>query len=236
MRSKIFPDKPQRVKTTAEKWLTVVPQGRNEYRLFEEGAYAGRILFDASDFWIYDGDYLRVAEQEDIAAFISNYHAQMHQLMSTLEKRISVQRTNSNDADFRLLTAELDQDLRERNGDVMDLYDEHNVIQHTDNVVLGYIDGEIAGCGCFKEAFNDAAEIKRMYVRKGFRGNGLSSTMLQELEQMAIEQGYTYTILETGNKQVEAQGLYHRAGYSIMPNYGPYADLPDSICFKKRLS
>ncbi|MDB4919376.1 MAG: hypothetical protein JWQ54_1359 [Mucilaginibacter sp.] len=47
------------------------------YRLFtaydEKPDYMGRILFDVQGFWIYDGDILIVAEQEQVAKFIINY-------------------------------------------------------------------------------------------------------------------------------------------------------------------
>jgi len=38
-----------------------------------EPDYMGRILFDAQGFWIYDGDILPIAEQEQVAKFIINY-------------------------------------------------------------------------------------------------------------------------------------------------------------------
>jgi hypothetical protein len=33
----------------------------------------GRILFDAEGYWIYDGNVLAIAEQEQVAKFIINY-------------------------------------------------------------------------------------------------------------------------------------------------------------------
>lgn len=33
----------------------------------------GRILFDAQGYWVYDGNLLTVAEQEQVARFIINY-------------------------------------------------------------------------------------------------------------------------------------------------------------------
>ncbi|MDP9047523.1 MAG: hypothetical protein M3N14_05255 [Bacteroidota bacterium] len=33
----------------------------------------GRVLFDAEGYWIYDGDILTIAEQEQVARFIMNY-------------------------------------------------------------------------------------------------------------------------------------------------------------------
>jgi hypothetical protein len=47
------------------------------YQLFtaydERPDYMGRILFDPQDFWIYDGNMLCIAEQEQVAKFIINY-------------------------------------------------------------------------------------------------------------------------------------------------------------------
>jgi GNAT superfamily N-acetyltransferase len=232
-------EKAETVKINTEKWIQVVPNNQREYKLYDamtDGLYLGRILFDAKNNWIYDGERLSIPEQEELAGFITNYSKEMNDLLSSInENTVKITRTDSNNADFRLLVNELDIDLRERNGAIMDTYDQHNIIEYTGFVVLGYYNGQLAGCGCFKEAFNDAAELKRMFVRKQFRGKGVSAAILKELEDMAIEVGYTYMILETGTKQTEALGLYQKSGYSKMPNYGPYVDLPDSICFKKRL-
>jgi hypothetical protein len=43
----------------------------NLYTAFEE-AYLGRILFDDRGYWIYDGNELTVAEQEQIGKFIQH--------------------------------------------------------------------------------------------------------------------------------------------------------------------
>ncbi|MDB5030631.1 hypothetical protein [Mucilaginibacter sp.] len=39
----------------------------------EKPDYLGRILFDAQGYWIYDGNTLAIAEQEQLAKFIINY-------------------------------------------------------------------------------------------------------------------------------------------------------------------
>lgn len=39
----------------------------------QEPDYFGRILFDAQGYWIYDGETLTIAEQEQVAKFIMNY-------------------------------------------------------------------------------------------------------------------------------------------------------------------
>jgi putative acetyltransferase len=124
-------------------------------------------------------------------------------------------RTNSDNADFRELVALLDADL---------------AIRH---VVVAY-EGETAvGCGAFKEYERGAAEIKRMFVRENVRGRGIAKLILGELEAWAKESGYTECVLETGLKQPEAIALYRKGGYEIIPNYGQYAGVENSVCMKK---
>jgi hypothetical protein len=44
------------------------------YTAFEKDPdYMGRILFDKQGYWIYDGETLTIAEQEQVARFIINY-------------------------------------------------------------------------------------------------------------------------------------------------------------------
>lgn len=150
-------------------------------------------------------------------------------------KTVRLSRTTSTDPDFRILVNQLDADLRDRNGAMMDIYDQHNLIEKNDTVVIAYVDDEPAGCGCFKWYNAETVEVKRMFVRPDARGNGISKMVLNELETWARNLGYKYTVLETGEKQVEALSLYPKSGYEPIPKYGPYVDLPDSICFRKAL-
>lgn len=150
-------------------------------------------------------------------------------------QQITLQRTNSADPVFRMLITELDTDLRIRNGEIMNIYDQHNVIELIDTVVIASVNNEPAGCGCFKPFDGDSVEIKRMFVRPHLRGMGISRAILNALELWTQQLGFNYTVLETGNKQTEALSLYHKNGYLNIPKYGPYVDLPDSICLRKTL-
>lgn len=149
---------------------------------------------------------------------------------------IHLKRTTSANPDFRTLVNQLDHDLRIRNGAMMDTYDQFNIIENIDTVVIAYLDEAAVACGCFKSFDARSVEVKRMFVQPAARGKGISGHILQELESWARELGFTHTVLETGSKQVEALSLYPKAGYQPIPKYGPYVDLPDSICFQKELS
>jgi ribosomal protein S18 acetylase RimI-like enzyme len=56
------------------------------------------------------------------------------------------------------------------------------------------------------------------------------------LENRAREQGYTALILETNGLLVPAMKLYESLGYMVIPNYGPYKDMPESVCMGKDLT
>ena len=79
-------------------------------------------------------------------------------------------------------------------------------------------------------------EVKRMYTLPGYRGKGYASKILAELENWAAEMSYGKCVLETGKKQPEAIQLYTRNNYTIIPNYGQYAGIENSVCFEKILT
>ena len=91
------------------------------------------------------------------------------------------------------------------------------------------------GCASFKYYEDHVAEVKRVFVKKEFRGKGISIKLMDELEHKAKTNGYKKLILETGAPLVEARGLYVKMNYKIIENYGQYKDMPESICMEKML-
>lgn len=94
---------------------------------------------------------------------------------------------------------------------------------------------EAVACGAIKELDTKSMEVKRMFTLPEKRGKGLASAILRELETWSKELGYEKTVLETGKKQVEAVALYNKCGYKIIPNYGQYIGVENSVCFEKLL-
>ncbi len=145
-------------------------------------------------------------------------------------------RTDSEDQDFKNLVLLLDADLKIRDGEEHSFYAQFNKVDKIKNVVV-YYDNDIAiGCGAFKEFDNKTLEIKRMFVHPDYRAKGIGAIILKELETWAVEINYSESILETGKKQPEAIRLYEKSGYRIIPNYGQYENVENSICMKKNLS
>jgi putative acetyltransferase len=147
----------------------------------------------------------------------------------------SIIRTTSENTDFRTLVSLLDQDLAIRNGDTNAFYAQYNKIDAIRNVLVCYEDGKPIGCGAFKEYEPQAVEIKRMFVHPDFRGKRIGTSILRELEKWAAELNYSEAVLETGKTNPEAQSLYLKEGYTVIPNYGQYAGAENSVCMSKAI-
>lgn len=144
-------------------------------------------------------------------------------------------RTTSDHPDFGQLVAELDAYLRVLDGDDHEFYAQFNKSSLLKNVLIVYKNEFPVGIGAYKEYDSQTAEIKRMYTRPDYRGQGIAKTIITELELWAKEEGYSMAILETGHLQKDAIGLYQKLGYEITDNFGQYIGVENSVCMKKIL-
>ncbi len=102
------------------------------------------------------------------------------------------------------------------------------------------VDGAPLGCGGVA-FFDDFAEVKRMFVRKTARGEGVAQALLAHLEAETRAAGFTLLLrLETGVRQPAAVRLYESTGFRPCPSFEPYtsmapAAVKNSLFYEKRL-
>jgi DNA-binding MarR family transcriptional regulator len=87
-------------------------------------------------------------------------------------------------------------------------------------------DGCPVACGGVLDLGGGVAEIKRMWVHPDWRGAGLGSRLLRDLEQLAATLGHGVVRLDTNGTLSEAIEMYERAGYRRIERYNdnPYAE------------
>ena len=144
-------------------------------------------------------------------------------------------RTNSDNLDFQELVKALDFELKIRDGEDHAFYAALNKTDAIKHVIVMYDENKAVGCGSFKKYAPTIMEIKRMYVSEQARNKGIASMVLKNLELWCQELGIHKCILETGINQPEAIHLYKKNGYRIIPNYGQYAGVENSVCMEKKL-
>jgi putative acetyltransferase len=149
---------------------------------------------------------------------------------------INLLRTDSQNNDFIYLVRRLDAYLAEVDGEEHAFYNQHNKIDKLSHVVVAYEDDKPIGCGAIRDYAPGIIEVKRMYTLEGHRGKGVATKILHELEKWAIEMFCNKCVLETGKRQPDAVELYKKRGYTVIPSYGQYVNIENSICFQKELT
>ncbi|MCF2520575.1 GNAT family N-acetyltransferase [Dyadobacter sp. CY351] len=144
-------------------------------------------------------------------------------------------RTNSENPDFKKLTDQLDDELCAIYNTNKADYEDYNRITNLPTVLLTYENDTVVACGCFKIYNESTIEIKRMFVVPAFRGKGIASTMVRELEQWAIELGFQNAVLETGTGQPQAIAMYHKLGYTNAEKLGQNEEIGHSVFMVKPL-
>jgi GNAT superfamily N-acetyltransferase len=101
--------------------------------------------------------------------------------------------------------------------------------------LVAYVDGAPLGCGAVRRLDQATAELKRMFVAPGIRGQGVGRALLRALEDEARGLGARRLVLETGIRQRAALALYRKTGFAVIPAFGEYVDSPTSVCMGKDL-
>jgi GNAT superfamily N-acetyltransferase len=148
---------------------------------------------------------------------------------------LTLHRTDSSNADFQALVAQLDRYLTGQNGEADAFYSQFNTLDAIRHAVVAYVDGVPVGCGALKPFGPGVAEVKRMYVDPAHRGRGIAGRVLAELENWGRELSFSACVLETARGFADAVGLYTKHGYRPIPNYGPYVGVANSVCLRKEL-
>jgi putative acetyltransferase len=105
-------------------------------------------------------------------------------------------------------------------------------------LLLAWVDGQLAGCGalraCSEADYANACEMKRLYVRPGFRRCGLGRVLAEALLDEARRAGYSVMLLDTLDDMEAARELYERLGFVEIPPYY-YNPIPGAHYLKAEL-
>jgi putative acetyltransferase len=101
--------------------------------------------------------------------------------------------------------------------------------------LLAWRKGVAVGCGALRRIDAATGEIRRMFVTRGARRDGVARALLARLEADALALGYRRLVLETGIKQKPAMALYRASGWRKIKPYGTFVGDATSVCFGKTI-
>ena len=146
-------------------------------------------------------------------------------------------RCDGNNKDFIENCRLLDADLDLRVGKIIkrDKYAQYNLLDKINEAIVVYRDNSPIGGGAIRPYDENTAELKRVFVLPAEQGKGIGTELVSKLIEWARELGYKKMILETGELLAESCHVYSKLGFQRIPNYGAYADMPESLCMGKEL-
>lgn len=98
-------------------------------------------------------------------------------------------------------------------------------------------DGDtVVGCGALKRHSGTVGEVKRMFTRPDWQGQGIGWRILGEILAAAEWEGLATLVLETGDQHPAAWAIYEKAGFSRCGPVLDYPASPYSVFYQKQLS
>ncbi len=90
-------------------------------------------------------------------------------------------------------------------------------------LLLAMVDGDVAGCCALRPLdavdYPNACEMKRLYVRRAYRGFGLGRQLAEAILDSARLAGYATVLLDTLDDMEAARALYEELGFRSIPPY-----------------
>ena len=90
-------------------------------------------------------------------------------------------------------------------------------------LLLACVADQVAGCCALRPMdssdYPNAAEMKRLFVRKAFRGFGLGRQLAEAILDEARRAGYSCVLLDTLDDMEAARALYEDLGFEEIPPY-----------------
>ncbi len=88
-------------------------------------------------------------------------------------------------------------------------------------------DGALIGCVAVRPLSTGTGEMKRLYVKPAYQGQGHGKALILAAVDLARQLGYARLALDAAPKTMPAQLLYQRLGFREIAAYAP-SSIPDT--------
>lgn len=131
--------------------------------------------------------------------------------------------------DILTLFSEQDDYMIDFLGDDKKYYTRYSENEHLENIWVIYSESFPIGCIAYRKKAEGTGEVKRLYIRKEYRGKGISKELLRTVERYAQEQGCKTLFLDTRITLEPAVSIYRSFGFKIVFQQGLYIQMEKEI-------
>ncbi len=110
-----------------------------------------------------------------------------------------------------------------------DCYTRYSPAENIEKVWVAFDDDTPIGCVAYRTRTDDTGEVKRLFIRGGYRGKGLSKALLAEVKDYAKAQGCNKLFLDTRITLEPAVSLYRSFGFEITFQQGLYIQMEMNV-------
>ena len=137
--------------------------------------------------------------------------------------------TNVSDAAVLALFSEHDDFTQEFLGDDKACYTRYSPAENIERVWVAYEKNVPICCVAYRPRSDGAGEVKRLFVKKEYRGRGISKALLSEVKFHAKTEGCSKLFLDTRITLEPAVSLYRSFGFEITFQQGLYIQMEKVI-------
>ena len=136
---------------------------------------------------------------------------------------------NITDTSVLQLFSEHDDYMLDFLGDDKVYYTPYSESENLEKVLVAYVDNCPIGCVAYRGKADGVGEIKRLFIRKEYRGQGISKELLATIESYAKEQGCHTLFLDTRITLEPAVCVYRAFGFNIIFQQGLYIQMEKAV-------
>lgn len=114
-------------------------------------------------------------------------------------------------------------------GDDKDCYTRYSPAENIEKVWVAYEENMPIGCVAYRTKADDTGEVKRLFIRGGHRGKGISKVLFAEVKNYAKSKGCTKLFLDTRITLEPAVSLYRSLSFEIIFQQGLYIQMEMNI-------
>lgn len=122
-----------------------------------------------------------------------------------------------------------DDDMIDFLGDDSWCYTRFSESEKLEKAWAALLDGRPVGCVAYREKADGIGVVKRLYLKKEYRGKGISKELLKAAESYAKEKGCHTLFLDTRVTLEPAVSLYRSFGFQIVFQQGLYIQMEKQL-------